>query len=173
MRAPPSRPCRRRCLCFGEACMPVQRLRDETFTPTIARHLSATLPRRNPPGPRARPLLRGQRRPHSSAGFVQLPRSDGLRGSLTTARACPRTTSSGSEQLIPATRTWWNSFPAESPVVVFGGYGGTLATFLRSDLSRDIRRRTGRVRDRLLRPSYRNVTENTWADRVAHSYGSQ
>ena len=75
----------------------------------------------------------------------------------TTARACPRTTSSGSRpELILAdyANLVTQIVPAESPVVVFGGsYGGTLATFLRLTYP-EIFVGALRVRtDRLLRPS--------------------
>ena len=67
--------------------------------------------------------------------------------------------------------------PAESPVVVFGGsYGGTLATFLRLTYP-DVF--VGALAASAPIGYYdrqgwaqRNVTENTWADRVAHSYAA-
>ena len=66
--------------------------------------------------------------------------------------------------------------PAESPVVVFGGsYGGTLATFLRltyPDVFVGALAASAPIGyyDRL-GWAQRNVTEDTWADRVAQSYG--
>ena len=65
---------------------------------------------------------------------------------------------------------------AESPVVVFGGsYGGTLATFLRLTYPEIF---VGALAASAPIGYYdrdgwaaRNVTEDTWADRVAHSYG--
>jgi len=66
---------------------------------------------------------------------------------------------------------------ADSPVVVFGGsYGGTLATFLRLT-NPDVF--VGALAASAPIGYYdrqgwaqRNVTENTWADRVAHSYAA-